>query len=113
MAFGAAEAEGARVIAHKGDAFGGVDGAGAEVACFDSGGGNSLSVTLHSSVRICKCSPHDCRARARKYCVEAIINLCELLMESSRPMVPFFSSGRDFGRVSLDTAADKLLRKEI
>ena len=37
VAFGAAEAEGARVVAHEGDAFGRVDRAGAEVACFDPG----------------------------------------------------------------------------
>jgi hypothetical protein len=35
VAFAAAEAELLGVVAHKGDAFGGVAGAGAEVACFD------------------------------------------------------------------------------
>ncbi len=35
VAFRAAEAEEFGVIAHKGDAFRGVDWAGAEVACFD------------------------------------------------------------------------------
>jgi hypothetical protein len=38
VAFGTAEAEEAGVVADEGYAFGGVDGAGAEVACLDSGG---------------------------------------------------------------------------
>ena len=37
VAFRAAEAESARVVAHEGDAFGGVDGARAQVAGFDPG----------------------------------------------------------------------------
>ena len=36
VALGAAEAEGARIVAHEGDAFGWVDGTRAEVAAFDS-----------------------------------------------------------------------------
>lgn len=43
VAFGAAEAEGAGVVANEGYAFGGVDGAGTEVACFNSGNGQSLA----------------------------------------------------------------------
>ncbi len=39
VAFGAAEVEAAGVVADEEDAFGGVDGAGAGGACFDSFGG--------------------------------------------------------------------------
>ena len=43
VAFGAAETEGAGVVADEEDAFGGVAGGGAEVAGFDAGG-NEISV---------------------------------------------------------------------
>ena len=56
VAFGAAEAEGAGVVADEEDAFGGVAGGGAEVAGFDAGG---RGLVLWAGRRLEKvCLPH-------------------------------------------------------
>ena len=65
VAFGAAEAEDARVVADEGDAFGGVDGPRTEVACFDSGI-LRLDVANRAATIVRDVVPHDCAAGANK-----------------------------------------------